>query len=177
MPFAPPAPFPDGLPPPPGMVIVGMGPIPPPPPGAPALPGAMPVNIPSPIQLPGLMPWGGGGAAVAGAAAGAGIAAASAFGGMEMMMLLLLFVVMLLPTLMGTTATTTTTGTTGLSTGMLLFLMIAGLVVFAGQGSGGIGALFGLGGSQGSMILLFGLLLLMVVLWNPPVPANVPLDG
>lgn len=175
-PFLPPVPFPDGLPPPPGTQIVGLGPVPPPPPGAPALPGAQPVNIPGGGYGggTGMAQWGGAGAGAL-AAAGAGAAVATGIMGNEMFLMMMLFgfvlLIFLLPTLTGG-------GTSPLSTGMLLFLVIAGLVVFAGMGGGGIGSLLGgLGAGPGGMILIFGLLLLMLFLFIPPVPPNLPLEG
>lgn len=175
--YAPPIPYPDGVAPPPGTVIVATGPVPPPPPGFPAFPGYQngPGGmLPAPQPQPGFWPTGPQLPVpdVAGlAGAGAALAIAGPFAaasGVPLIVLILgvilaafLMYLFIKPLIAAFVKGTTT------STSFFLLLMplilIGGLVLLLAVGGGGGGQSWTLFVGLGVMALvflpLFGLLL------------------
>jgi len=168
--YAPPIPYPDGVPPPPGAVIVATGPIPPPPPGFPGLPGYQPGGLagmlPAPPPLPGFWPMPPALPAVDVAGlAGAGAAAAmlgpfsSATGGVPLWVLVIgillagfFLFIFLNPFIKALVAGT---GSASSLTLFLPLILIGGLVLLLAVGGGGGGQSWVLFGALAILVLLF----------------------
>lgn len=170
--YAPPLPWPDGVPAPPGAVLVAQGPIPPPPPFAPPLPGYQPTGlggmIPAPPPLPGFWPTatgdGGGTTAAAFGALGATAAIAGPFapGGVPLFVLVLgailaAFLLFLFLRPLIDAFVKGTTSFTSLFVFLIPLLLIGGFIlVMACSGGGG-----------GQSWLLFGALAVMLLIFLP----------
>lgn len=168
--FAPPLPYPDGVPPPPGAVIVGYGAIPPAPPGLPNLPGYQPGPgfagmLPAPPPLPGFFPGFPSpmpnveGAAAAGAA-GAMLGPFSVFAGVPLFVLILgvILAAFLLFLFLNPFIKALVSGTTSLTSCFALFvplLLIGGLVLLLACNGGGGGTSWVLFGALAIMVLIF----------------------